>query len=194
MERKSKITRKTKETSIEIEFNLDGTGTSKIKTPLPFFNHVLESFIRHGSFDMKLTANGDIEVGCHHLVEDVGICLGKVINSCLADKKGITRFSHVILPMDDAEVTISLDIGGRSYIRYNVDMEYEILEGMETTVIEDFFRSLVSNSFVTLHINKNVGINSHHIIEAIFKAFGIALHRATRKTQSGTIPSTKEVI
>ena len=140
---------------------------------------------------MKLQASGDLEAGCHHLVEDVGICLGKAIFECLKNKRGIKRFGYILLPMDETEVTISIDIGGRTYLRYNVDIEYEKLDGIETNVIEEFFRALVSNSFINLHINKNTGLNSHHIIEAIFKAFGIVLHNASRKSGTGTTPSTK---
>jgi imidazoleglycerol-phosphate dehydratase len=194
MKRKAKVTRKTKETDIKMEFDLDGSGTADIETPIPFFNHILESFTRHGSFNMKLRASGDTEVDCHHLVEDVGICIGKAIFECLEDKKGIKRFGYILLPMDEAEVAVSIDIGGRAYLRYNVEIEYEKLEGMETAVVEDFFRALVSNSFINLHINKNTGINSHHIIEAIFKAFGIVLHDASRISETGTIPSTKGLI
>ena len=194
MERKAKVIRKTKETDIKLEFSLDGSGTSDIETPVPFFNHMLESFTKHGNFDLKLIADGDIDTGCHHLVEDIGICLGKAIGESLADKEGIKRFGFMILPMDETEVTVSLDIGGRAYLRYNVDIEYEVLDGMETIIVEDFFRSLVSNSFINLHINKNVGLNSHHIVEAVFKAFAIALRDASRKTKSGAIPSTKGLI
>lgn len=194
MKRKAKITRKTKETDIKMEFDLDGSGNTDIETPIPFFNHILESFTRHGNFDMKLRASGDTDVDCHHLVEDVGICIGKAIFECLKDKKGIKRFGYILLPMDDAEVAMSIDIGGRAYLRYNVEIEYEKLEGMETAVIEDFFRALVSNSFINLHINKNTGINSHHIIEAIFKAFGIVLHDASRISGTSAIPSTKGLI
>lgn len=194
MKRKAKITRKTKETDIKIDLDLDGKGTADIETSIPFLNHILESFTRHGNFDMKLRASGDEAVDCHHLVEDVGICLGKAIFECLKDKKGIKRFGYILLPMDEAEVTVSIDIGGRAYLRYNVDIEYEKLEGMETAVVEDFFRALVSNSFINLHINKNTGINSHHIIEAIFKAFGIVLHDASRVSGNGTVPSTKGLI
>ncbi len=194
MKRKAKITRKTKETDINIDFDLDGSGTADIETSIPFFDHILESFTRHGSFNMKLRASGNADVDGHHLVEDVGICLGEAIFECLKDKRGIKRFGYILLPMDEAEVTVSIDIGGRAYLRYNVDIEYEKLEGMETAVVEDFFRALVSNSFINLHINKNTGINSHHIIEAIFKAFGIVLHDASRISGTGTIPSTKGLI
>lgn len=194
MERKTKIIRKTKETDIKLEFNLDGSGTIDIETSIPFFDHILESFTRHGNFNMKLKASGDLGVGCHHLVEDVGICLGKAIFDCLKNKRGIKRFGYILLPMDETEVTVSIDIGGRAYLRYNVDVEYEKLDGMETIVIEEFFRALVSNSFINLHINKNTGLNSHHIIEAIFKAFGIVLHNASRESGTGTIPSTKGLV
>lgn len=194
MKRKTKIIRKTKETDITLEFDLDGSGTTDIETSVPFFNHILESFTRHGNFNMKLQASGDLEAGCHHLVEDVGICLGKAIFECLKNKKGIKRFGYILLPMDETEVTVSIDIGGRAYLRYNVDVEYEKLDGMETIVIEEFFRALVNNSFINLHINKNTGLNSHHIIEAIFKAFSIVLHDASRESGTGTIPSTKGLI
>ncbi|MBE3093076.1 MAG: imidazoleglycerol-phosphate dehydratase HisB [Chloroflexi bacterium] len=194
MKRKTKIIRKTKETNITLEFDLDGSGIADIETSVPFFNHIIESFTRHGNFNMKLQASGDLEAGCHHLVEDVGICLGKAIFECLKNKKGIKRFGYILLPMDETEVTVSIDIGGRAYLRYNVDVEYEKLDGMETIVIEEFFRALVNNSFINLHINKNTGLNSHHIIEAIFKAFSIVLHDASRESGTGTIPSTKGLI
>lgn len=194
MERKTKITRKTKETDIKLELDLDGRGKSDIETSIPFFNHVLDSFTRHGNFDMKLRASGDLKVGSHHLIEDVGICLGKAIFDCLKNKSGIKRFGSILLPMDETEIAISIDIGGRAYLRYNVDIDYEKIDGMETIMVEEFFRALVSNSFINLHINKNTGLNSHHIVEAIFKAFGIALYDATRLSGVGTVPSTKGVI
>ncbi len=194
MERKKTILRKTKETEIEVELNLDGTGLTEIKTPVNFLNHVLESFAKHGRFDLKIKANGDVEVDPHHLIEDIGICLGKAIYGCLEDKKGINRFGFAIIPMDETEVTVSMDLGGRSYLRFNAYMLNEKIENMSTQLVEDFFRALVSNALINLHINKNVGINSHHIIEAIFKAFGIALYEATRFSGSSSIPSTKGVI
>lgn len=194
MERKTKISRKTKETDIELEFNLDGSGVANIKTSIPFFDHMLESFTRHGNFNMDIKASGDLEVGCHHLVEDVGICLGEAIFECLKDKSGIKRFGSILLPMDDTEVSVSIDIGGRAYLRYSVDIEYERIDGFETDIVEDFFRALVSNSFINLHINKNTGLNSHHIVEAIFKAFGVVLYEASRRRGVNSIPSTKGLI
>ncbi len=192
MKRKAKIERKTKETSIVLELDLDGEGNTDIDTSIPFLDHILESFARHGRFDLFLKASGDIEVDSHHLVEDIGICLGKAIAESLKDKKGIKRFACTVIPMDEAEISISMDIGGRAYLSYRVDMEYERLEGgMETSIIEDFFRALVSNSFINLHITKNAGIASHHIIEAMFKAFGLILNDACRLTGGDFIPSTK---
>ncbi len=193
MARKTNIKRKTKETDITLNFNLDGKGNAKIDTGIPFFDHVLSSFARHGNFDLNISAEGDLEVGPHHLVEDLGICLGKAIKDCIGDKKGIKRFSFMVLPMDDAEVRVSMDLGGRPYLRFNVDLLCEELDGMETSLLEDFFKAVTDNGFFNLHINKNVGLNSHHIIEAIFKAFGITLFNASRII-GDNIPSTKGII
>ncbi|MBN1298522.1 MAG: imidazoleglycerol-phosphate dehydratase HisB [Actinobacteria bacterium] len=191
MERKTTINRKTGETDIILELNIDGSGNSEIDTPVPFLNHVLSSFARHGSFDLKIIAKGDVKTDPHHLIEDIGICLGKAIFECTKDKKGIKRFGFVIIPMDDAEVTVSLDLGGRTYFRYSVDMLAEKIENFATNLAEDFFRALADNAFINLHINKNAGINSHHIIEAIFKSFGIALASATGFSGRDSVPSTK---
>ena len=192
MERKSSIDRKTKETSVELRLNIDGKGESDISTTIPFLDHVLESFAKHGRVDLYIKASGDTHVGSHHLVEDVGICLGMAVAKCLEEKKGIARFGDMTIPMDEAEVSVSMDIGGRSYLLYRVEMEYEVLEGgMETSVIEDFFRALVNNSSVNLHITKNSGLAPHHIIEAVFKAFGLVLRSASRLTGEDTVPSTK---
>jgi imidazoleglycerol-phosphate dehydratase len=194
MARESKITRKTKETNIELYLKIDGCGKSEIETPVYFFNHLMESFARHGSFDIKLFAEGDIETGSHHLIEDIGICLGKALFECLSDKKSIERFGFFIVPMDETEVTVSIDLSGRSFLKYDVDLPYEKIDNFETVIIEDFFRSLAGNAFITLHITKNSGLNSHHILEAVFKAFARALKDACRVTESGIIPSTKGLL
>ena len=194
MDREAKIIRKTKETNIELDFKIDGSGSSEIKTPVYFFNHLMESFIRHGNFDLKLIADGDIETGSHHLIEDIGICLGEALNKALADKKSIERFGFSIIPMDETEITISMDLCGRSYLKYDVDLPYEKIENFETIIIEDFFRAVASNAFITLHITKNSGLNPHHILETVFKSFGIALKNACRLTGSGKIPSTKGLL
>ncbi|MDD3520433.1 MAG: imidazoleglycerol-phosphate dehydratase HisB [Actinomycetota bacterium] len=194
MERKAKIIRETNETKIELEFTLDGSGKADIKTQNGFLDHILSSFAKHGKFDLKIMAKGDIETGSHHLVEDVGICLGKAINESLGEKKGIERFSFFILPMDEAQVTVSIDLGGRAFLRFDADMPYEMIEDFESVIVKDFFEALVSNSFINLHIKKNSGINPHHIIEAIFKAFGKALSIASRLTGGNDIPSTKGML
>jgi imidazoleglycerol-phosphate dehydratase len=192
MERKSSVDRKTKETSIELKLNLDGKGKSDISTTIGFLDHVLESFARHGRFDLYIKASGDTDVESHHLVEDIGICLGQAVAKCLEDKKGIVRFGYMTIPMDEAEVSVSVDIGGRAYLSYRVEMEFEVLEGgMETSIIKDFFLALVNNSSINLHITKNSGLAPHHIIEAVFKAFGLVLHDASRLTGEDSVPSTK---
>lgn len=194
MERKIKITRQTTETDIEVELDLDGTGNYAIETPLPFFNHVLSSFARHGHFDLFIKASGDVDTDPHHLIEDVGICLGQAIAQCLSDKKGISRFGFAIIPMDESRVTVALDIGGRPFLAYSADMLNEKIGNMPTMLVEDFFAALTGNALINLHIDKNSGINSHHIIEAIFKAFGVALRKAVEKSSGSSIPSTKGVI
>lgn len=194
MERKAKIIRETKETRIELEFMLDGSGKTDIDTQNGFFNHLLCSFAKHGKFDIKIKAKGDIETGTHHLVEDIGICLGKAINESLGDKKGIERFAFFILPMDEASVTVAIDLGGRAFLNFDADIPYADMEGFESIIARDFFEALVSNSFINLHIKKNSGINPHHIIEAIFKAFGKTLFTASRKTGNDDIPSTKGML
>jgi len=195
MERKSKIDRKTKETIIELSLNIDGKGKTDIFTTIPFLDHVLESFARHGRTDLYIKASGDTSVESHHLVEDIGICLGLALAKCLEDKKGIKRFWDVTVPMDEAEITVSIDIGGRPYLVYMVEMEYDVLEGgMETSIVEDFLRALVNNAAINLHVKKNTGLSPHHIIEAVFKAIGLTLFHATRLTGEDSIPSTKGVI
>lgn len=194
MGRKAKIIRETKETRIELEFALEGSGKSDIDTQNGFLNHLLCSFAKHGKFDIKIKAKGDIETGTHHLVEDIGICLGKAINESLGDKKGIERFAFFILPMDEASVTVALDLGGRAFLNFDADIPYAVMEGFESIIVRDFFEALVSNSFINLHIKKNSGINPHHIIEAIFKAFGKTLFIASRKTGNDDIPSTKGML
>jgi len=192
MERISSEKRKTKETDIELSLNMDGKGDTDISTTIPFLDHILESFARHGRFDLRIKAVGDTGVDSHHLVEDIGICLGKSIAGCLEDKRGIRRFGCMTVPMDEAEVSVSLDIGGRAYLSYRVEMEYEVLEGgMQTSVIQDFFQALAGNACLNLHITKNAGLSSHHILEAVFKAFGLALDLASRPTGEDSIPSTK---
>ncbi|MDD3777000.1 MAG: imidazoleglycerol-phosphate dehydratase HisB [Actinomycetota bacterium] len=188
--RSSQINRKTLETNILLKLDLDSASQADIDTGLPFFDHMLASFSRHGAFGLQVKARGDLEVDSHHLVEDVGICLGLALKECLALKQTIRRFAHSMICMDDALVTVAVDLGGRSYLKFKVDMAVEDIKGFNTAVTEDFFRALSANGCFNLHIDKNSGINSHHIIEAMFKAVGIALHQATR-IEGNSIPSTK---
>jgi imidazoleglycerol-phosphate dehydratase len=194
MERKKTIKRKTKETEIELELDIDGKGDADIKIPVPFLCHMLESFAKHGCFDLKIKATGDVETDPHHLIEDAGVCLGSAIAGCTGDKTGIRRFGFAIIPMDEAEVTVSLDLGGRSYLRYCADMLNENIGNMSSVLVEDFFRAVADNASINIHINKNAGVNSHHIIEAMFKAFGVALMHATRTTGMNTVLSTKGLL
>jgi len=188
--RKGNIQRKTKETEIEIDVNLDGKGNYKIETNFPFLSHMLELFAKFSGIDIKIKAKGDIEVGPHHLVEDTGICLGQVIKQALGDKKGISRFGFSSMPMDETLINISVDISGRPYLVFNVPdigKKEDILEIGET---KEFFVGFVNHSGITLHINFLYGSNLHHINEAIFKGVSFALKQAIKK-KGEKLPSTK---
>lgn len=190
--RSSKVERVTKETQISISLNLDGEGKYEIDTKVPFLDHMLSLFAMHGLFDLIGKASGDVNVDNHHVVEDIGISLGEAIDKSLGNKVGIKRFSFISLPMDEALVALSLDISGRPILVYNVKCPQEKTGDFEATLAEEFFRALVSSAKITLHVNLLYGNNTHHIIEAIFKAFGRVLSAATRidKRIKG-IPSTK---
>jgi len=178
--RKAKIARKTRETDIKVDLKIDGRGDYDIKTDLPFLDHMLSLFSRHGLFDLKIRAKGDTEVDYHHTVEDIGIVLGGAIKKALGDKKGIRRYGEASIPMDETLVSISLDISGRPYLIYNVEPPKRAkLKDFDPGLVEDFFRALVNHAGITLHINLIYGRDTHHIFEAIFKAFGRALDQAT---------------
>lgn len=192
MSRKKKLQRKTKETDIEILFDLDGDGQSQVDTGIKFFDHMLDSFAKHGLFNLKIKAQGDIEVDDHHTVEDVGIILGKTFEAAIGDKKGIKRMAHSIVPMDDALATVAIDIGGRSYAVLNLDFKNPMIGDLSTENVAHFFRSFTSSS--NININAKVeGLNDHHKIESLFKAFGQALNEAST-IKHGEIPSTKGMI
>jgi imidazoleglycerol-phosphate dehydratase len=194
MGRNSTVERKTAETDIRIKLEIDGSGISVMDLPVPFLKHMLESFAKHGCFDIEIAASGDIENDPHHLVEDLGICLGKVFSECLGDRAGIRRFGFAVVPMDESEASVSIDIGGRPYLRYNVDILNEKIGNMSTMLVEDFFRAFSTSAMMNIHISKNSGINSHHIIEAVFKAFALALKAAAGSSGNRSIPSTKGLI
>lgn len=195
MLRTAKINRKTKETQIILELNIDGSGNNDIKTPIPFFSHMLDLFSKHGIFDLTANINGDIEVDFHHTVEDVGICLGQAFYDALGDKKSIERYGEAKVPMDEALAEVVVDISGRPHLTYNV--KFPKIEGKEfdAEVVKEFFEAFVINSHITIHINLIRGENTHHIIEAIYKAFGVALSRACKiDPRKKGVPSTKGVL
>ncbi|TAH74752.1 MAG: imidazoleglycerol-phosphate dehydratase HisB [Anaerolineaceae bacterium] len=175
----STINRKTKETDIHMEFNLDGKGNAQIETGIGFFNHMLDSFVSHGFFDMKLTAKGDLYVDSHHTVEDTGIVLGQAIKNALGDKKGIRRFGSFILPMDESLVCCAIDLSGRPYLSYDLKFDSNKLGYIDTELIKEFFYALTYNAGMNLHIKMLSGENNHHIAEAAFKAFAKALDLAS---------------
>ena len=193
MIRTSKIKRDTKETNINLSINLDGDGVNNIKTEIGFFNHMLTLMAFHSDIDINLEADGDLDVCDHHLVEDIGICLGKCIKEALGDKKGIKRYSTVCIPMDESLVMVSLDISGRSFLYFEGDFKRESIGNFSVEMVKEFFRALAFNAEITLHIKVLYGENDHHKIEGIFKAFGRALKEAI-KIESNVIPSSKGCI
>lgn len=176
--RTSTINRKTKETDINLDFNLDGSGNSQIETGIGFFNHMLDSFVRHGFFDMKLTVKGDLYVDSHHTVEDTGIVLGQAIKNALGDKKGIRRYGSFILPMDETLVCCAIDLSGRPYLSYDLRFDTDRVGYIDTELIKEFFYALSYSAGMNLHIKMLSGENNHHIAEAAFKAFAKALDEA----------------
>ena len=194
--RKSDISRKTAETNIELSLSIDGTGSSKIDTGCGFLDHMLTLFASHGRFDLFVKCVGDTQVDYHHSVEDIGICLGKAFAECLGDCKGIKRYGNMMLPMDESLVLCALDISGRSYLKYGLDIKAEKIGDFDTELVEEFFLAFVRNANITLHIKQLDGTNAHHIAEAAFKAVARALRQATEidEKAKNEIPSTKGVL
>lgn len=178
MERKANLTRKTKETDIALTLNLDGKGESVVETGIGFFDHMMTGFSKHGFFDLDLKVKGDLEVDTHHTIEDTGIVLGQAIKEAVKDKKGIKRFGYFILPMDDALVLCSIDLSGRPYLGYEYTFPTEKVGEMETEMVREFFYAVAANAEMNLHIQVLAGINSHHVAEAMFKAFAKSLDEA----------------
>lgn len=187
--------RTTKETSIEIRLDLDGTGRTKVSTGLPFFDHMVEQLGRHGGFDLELAASGDLHVDAHHTVEDVGIALGECLREALGDKAGVRRFASMSLPLDEALVEVALDLSGRPYLHYEVEPGTESLGNppFDPQLAEEFWRAFATSALLTLHLDLKRGKNSHHILEASFKGVARALRDAVRVEGSG-VPSTKGVL
>jgi len=188
--REALVNRKTGETEISVSLKLDGEGRYRIDTGLPFFDHMLQLFCKHASYDLELTAHGDLEVDGHHTVEDVGICLGLAFKDALGDKKGINRYGHAIVPMDEALVMVAVDLSGRGFLAFDADLPAQRLGNFETELVREFFRALANSGQFTLHIRLLAGVNTHHIIEAVFKGLARAMKGATTYVGGG-IPSTK---
>lgn len=191
-ERVSKIHRKTNETDIRLKLNLDGRGLASVKTGIGFFDHMLNSFARHGFFDMELEADGDLHVDCHHTVEDTGIVLGTALKEALGDKKGIRRYGYFVLPMDEALVLAAVDLSGRPYFECDAQFTAERVGDFDTEMVREFFYALSYSAGMNLHIKVLSGRNNHHIIECIFKTFAKALDMAVGLDgRIGDVLSTK---
>jgi imidazoleglycerol-phosphate dehydratase len=196
MKRNSKIDRKTKETEIHLKLNLDGTGLSSVDTGIPFMDHMLTLFTAHGFMDMELTARGDTEIDDHHTVEDLGICLGSALNEALGAKRGIKRYGMATIPMDETLIRAVIDISNRPILSYRVPLKKRTTGTFDVSLMKEFFRALVINAGITMHIDLLAGEEPHHISEAIFKAFGRALDQASslENRLDGSVPSTKGLL
>ena len=193
--RTSKITRETGETSIQISLNLDGQGTGECKTCIPFLDHMLDQIARHGMFDLKVIANGDLEIDAHHTVEDVGITLGQAISKALGNKVGISRFGHAYAPLDEALSRTVIDISGRPGLEIRCEWKRPVVGDFDLDLVNEFFQGFVNHSFITVHIDNLFGNNAHHQCESIFKSFARALKTAVSVDLHLTkIPSTKGVL
>lgn len=196
MARSAQIKRNTKETSIEVSINLDGTGIASISTGIPFYDHMLEQLARHGGFDLSVAAQGDLHIDTHHTVEDVAICVGEALREALGDKAGVRRFASGAFPLDEALVEISLDLSGRPFVAWNVDLPECLPLGnpaFDPSLAEHAISSIATSAAITLHVNLRAGRNVHHIIEASFKGLARCLRDAVRVESMG-VPSTKGVL
>jgi len=192
-DRIAKVSRKTLETQISVVLNLDGQGNSSFDTGIPFLEHMLEQIARHGSFDLAISATGDLDIDDHHTVEDIGITLGQAFKEALTDKKGIMRYGHAYVPLDEALSRVVIDFSGRPGIEYRVKFSRPRIGQFDVDLIHEFFQGFVNHAPATLHIDNLAGQNAHHIAETLFKAFGRALRFAVSKDErmQGVIPSTK---
>lgn len=192
----SEITRKTNETDISLSLCLDGTGKSEINTGIGFLDHMLDLFAKHGRMDLSVTCKGDTFVDFHHSAEDIGIVLGQAFKEAVGNKKGIKRYGNMILPMDETLILASLDISGRAFLKYDLEIPTEKVGEMDTELIEEFFISFVRNADITLHIKQLDGTNSHHIIEGAFKAVARAIREAVSIDENAKdeIPSSKGLL
>lgn len=193
--RKSTVTRKTRETDIVLAVDLDGEGNADVHTGIGFFDHMLSSFARHGYFDLKLDAAGDLAVDTHHTVEDVGIVLGQALREAAGEKRGMNRYGSAVVPMDDALILCAVDFGGRPYFQMDLDFTVERVGELETETVREFFQAVSCSAGMNLHFVKIAGTNNHHLIEAMFKAFARALDTATgRDGRTTGVLSTKGIL
>jgi len=193
--RTAKINRTTNETDVAITLNLDGSGLSNVQTGVQFLDHMLTLFAKHGVFDMDVSCKGDLAVDAHHSVEDIGICLGLALDKALGDKKGLVRFAHSYFPMDESLVRVAVDLSGRPYMVYKVKVERERVGELDSDLVEEFWKAVVTHARLNLHIELLYGRNTHHIFEAVFKAAARALCLATRTDpRIQGVPSTKGVL
>ena len=190
--RDATVTRTTSETAISVSISLDGTGSAKISTGVGFFDHMLDQLAKHSLIDMTITANGDLHIADHHTVEDVGIALGQALSKALGDKKGIRRYGHFALAMDDAQIACALDLSARPYLICTLDFPTPKIGSFDSELVREFFQALATHGGITLHIDKKHGLNSHHIAEAAFKAVAKSLRMAVEKDpRNDALPSTK---
>jgi imidazoleglycerol-phosphate dehydratase len=192
--RSATINRATNETKIDLTLNLDGSGIYQVDTGMPFLDHMLHLFTRHGGFDLTLKAAGDLEVDGHHTAEDIGICLGQALRTALGDKRGINRYGNAIIPMDEALLLVAVDLSGRGYLAFDVTMPQERIGNFDCELVEEFCRALAYSGAFNLHIRMLAGKNTHHIIEGLFKALARALREAVEFGKMSGLPSTKGVL
>ncbi|WP_059048786.1 imidazoleglycerol-phosphate dehydratase HisB [Paenibacillus senegalimassiliensis] len=193
--RESSVSRTTNETDIKLSFAVDGRGEAKLETDVPFLNHMLDLFTKHGQFNLAVEARGDIEIDDHHTVEDIGICLGQVIREALGDKKGIKRYASVFIPMDEALAQVVIDISNRPHFEYRAEYPSDRVGSFDVQLVQEFLWKLALEARITLHVIVHYGQNTHHMIEAVFKALGRALDEATTiDPRVSGVPSTKGVL
>jgi len=190
--RRSRNTRKTRETEVRIELDLDGTGSYDVATGIPFFDHMLESFTKHGLFDLRLEAKGDLEVDLHHTVEDVGITLGEALREALGSAEGIRRFGSCVLPMAESKVEVSVDVSNRPYLVYRIDLPNDRIGSFDVSLVEDFLYAFSQHAGIDLHVEQRYGKSPHHVVEAVFKGMARALREAVeRDPRVQGVPSVK---
>jgi imidazoleglycerol-phosphate dehydratase len=193
--RSASVARRTNETDIKLSFDVDGTGVSELQTDVPFLNHMLDLFTKHGLFNLKVDAKGDIEIDDHHTVEDIGICLGQTLREALGDKRGIKRYASVFVPMDEALAQVVIDISNRPHFEYRAEYPTANVGSFETQLVQEFLWKFALEARITLHVIVHYGENTHHMIEGVFKALGRALDEATSiDPRVQGVPSTKGVL